>query len=76
VLPLPRSASTRAAPRKLVEVGRGSWHGKNAGTLGSEAQIYTERAGQGYSTIIQRLGKVRGPRTYANPMRLPAKTRC
>ncbi|KAK9832517.1 hypothetical protein WJX81_004354 [Elliptochloris bilobata] len=38
-------------------MGRGSRHSKNAGTMGSEAQTYSERAGQGYGTIRERLGK-------------------
>lgn len=39
-------------------MGRGSRHSKNAGTMGSEAQTYNERSGQGYGTVRERLGKV------------------
>ena len=67
---------TRAALRNIVEMGRGSRHSKNAGTMGSEAQTYSERAGQGYGTISQRLGKVRDPRSQATSVRTPARTRC
>ena len=42
-------------------MGRGSRHSKNAGTMGSEAQTYNERAAQGYGTIQQRLGKASLP---------------
>ena len=42
----------------VSNMGRGSRHSKNAGTMGSEAMTYAEMKGLGYGTVNERLGKV------------------
>merc|ERR1711972_199515 len=43
--------------KKIFQMGRGSRHSKNAGTMGSEALTYSEKRSLGYGTAYERLGK-------------------